>query len=84
MLLGDNMFEDRHPGVRQLMKFFKGDHLPFALGEISRECRVLAEEMVRRLPDSPELMAGLRKLLEAKDCFVRSALEGENDGSDRG
>ena len=27
------------------------------------------------LPDGPEKSAGLRKLLEAKDCFVRSAIE---------
>jgi hypothetical protein len=26
------------------------------------------------LPDGPEKSAGLRKLLEAKDCFVRAAL----------
>jgi hypothetical protein len=30
--------------------------------------------MVDLLPDDPELTAGLRKLMEAKDCFVRSAL----------
>lgn len=29
--------------------------------------------MIRELPDGPELTAGLRKLLEAKDCFVRQA-----------
>ncbi len=26
------------------------------------------------LPEGPELTAGLRKLLEAKDCFVRAAM----------
>jgi hypothetical protein len=30
--------------------------------------------MISELPDGPELTAGLRKLLEAKDCFVRQAL----------
>jgi hypothetical protein len=34
----------------------------------------LAEAMIVELPDGPELTAGLRKLLEAKDCFVRAAL----------
>lgn len=29
------------------------------------------------LPDGPEKTAGLRKLLEAKDCFVRAALDRE-------
>lgn len=27
------------------------------------------------LPECPEKSAGLRKLLEAKDCFVRAAME---------
>jgi hypothetical protein len=27
------------------------------------------------LPDGPELTVGLRKLLEAKDCLVRAALD---------
>ncbi|PRY56421.1 hypothetical protein B0I28_10970 [Glycomyces artemisiae] len=31
--------------------------------------------MIAALPDGPELTAGLRKLLEAKDCFVRAALD---------
>lgn len=30
--------------------------------------------MIERLPDSSELAVGLRKLLEAKDAFVRAAL----------
>ena len=34
-----------------------------------------AEDMLATLPDSPELTMGLRKLLEAKDAFVRAALE---------
>lgn len=31
--------------------------------------------MVLALPDGPELTAGLRHLLEAKDAFVRAGLE---------
>lgn len=31
--------------------------------------------MDRELPNGPEKSAGLRKLLEAKDCFVRAALD---------
>jgi len=34
--------------------------------------------MIRVLPDGPELTSGLRKLLEAKDCFVRAALDKES------
>ena len=31
------------------------------------------------LPSGPEDSAGLRKLLEAKDCFVRAGLLAEDD-----
>lgn len=31
--------------------------------------------MDAQLPDCAEKSAGMRKLLEAKDCFVRAALE---------
>jgi len=34
----------------------------------------MAGELLRHLPDGPELTTGLRKLLEAKDCFVRAAI----------
>jgi len=34
----------------------------------------LAYNLVDQLEDGPEFTAGLRKLLEAKDCFVRAAL----------
>jgi hypothetical protein len=40
----------------------------------------LSVKITNALPtDSPELTAGLRKLLEAKDCFVRAALDSEAD-----
>lgn len=42
---------------------------------MSKPCGDLAQELVAVLPDGPELSAGLRKLLEAKDCFVRAALD---------
>lgn len=32
------------------------------------------DQLLALLGDGPELTAGLRKLLEAKDCFVRQAL----------
>jgi len=56
------------------MKFFKYEHLPSQLQEISKPIALLAELMEKTLPDGPEKSAGMRKLLEAKDCFVRSVL----------
>ena len=65
---------DRHPSTQAIMRYFEFDHLPERLQPTSRACSDLAHEMVDALPDGPELTTGLRKLLEAKDCFVRSAL----------
>ena len=57
-----------------ILKYFQYDHLPRELQDVSKSVCILAEEMNDRLPDGPEKSAGLRKLLEAKDCFVRARL----------
>jgi len=69
----------RHPGTVQLARWFAHDHLPQHLAEISSPFCVLADRMVEALPDGPELSAGLRKLLEAKDCMVRAAIAARDD-----
>lgn len=56
------------------MKYFNYEHLPEKLQKISKPICDLAREMNEVLPEGAEKSAGLRKLLEAKDCFVRSAL----------
>lgn len=69
--------EDRHPATQQIVRYFtkiEPASSPEALDGIRRQCQALAVIMVMTLPDGPELSAGLRKLLEAKDCFVRAAL----------
>ena len=62
-----------HPSTEALIKFFSSEHLPAHLASVSKPCCELALTMAGQL-DGPELTAGLRKLLEAKDCFVRAAL----------
>lgn len=62
-----------HPNTAALLDYFKYEHLPAHLQEISKPFCELAHDMVEKL-DGPELTAGLRKLLEAKDCMVRAAL----------
>ena len=57
-----------------VIKFFAYEHLPPKLQEISRPICELALQMEDVLPDGPEKSAGMRKLLEAKDCFVRAIL----------
>ena len=49
-------------------------NLPEHLIAIADYCGGLAQRMLDRVPRSAERTAGFRKLLEAKDCFVRAAL----------
>lgn len=58
-----------------IMKYFAYAHLPQHLQTVSKPIGELAEQMDEALPDGPEKSAGLRKLLEAKDCLVRAALD---------
>jgi hypothetical protein len=61
-----------------IMRFFSFDHLPDGPAKsTSAECFAMACSMDAQLTDSAEKSAGLRKLLEAKDCFVRAALPTE-------
>lgn len=70
----------RHPSTLGLLQFFTFEHLPVHLMPPSRLCADMAFTMVKNLPDTPELTSGLRKLLEAKDCFVRGSLESKDVG----
>lgn len=62
------------------MRWFKHDHLPQHLQTIVKPFADLAARSVEAVPhnneSNPEIQAGLRKLLEAKDCFVRARLTG--------
>lgn len=62
-------------GFDRMLKFFKYDHLPTELQIISKPFSELAEKMAKQGANNPaETMAGLRKLLEAKDCAVRAQI----------
>jgi hypothetical protein len=60
--------------IDHILKFFAFAHLPDHLQGPSRLCFELAVQMARGAKDRNECAAGLRKLLEAKDCFVRAML----------
>jgi len=65
---------------RKILEYFRFDHLPPNLQEVSRPFLELAWTMFNSLKESDdptEIAMGLRKLLEAKDCFVRAALQKE-------
>lgn len=61
--------------MNRLLQFFSYEHLPPNLQPISRKCCELASAMDAMLPEGAEKTAGMRKLLEAKDAFVRAAIE---------
>ena len=62
-----------------ILKFFEYSHLNKDLQGVSLHFRTLAHQLSAELPDCAEKSAGLRKLLEAKDCCVRAALDREQD-----
>lgn len=67
--------KERNGSVAHIAQFFEYEHLRDGLmRQVSRECCELAEFMLDNLRDGAELTVGLRKLLEAKDAFVRQAL----------
>ena len=63
-------YRGRHPDTVCLMKQFACAHLLKPLRSVSFHCAYLAIQMADALWDGPELTAGLRKLLEARNCFV--------------
>jgi hypothetical protein len=65
-----------HAATLMLLEYFGYSHLPGRLAALSKPVCDLAWHMAETLPESPEVTVGLRKLLEAKDCFVRAALHG--------
>lgn len=58
----------------EILQFFEYAHLPPHLQEVSQPFQEMATRMILRLPDNDERATMLRKLLEAKDCAVRSLL----------
>jgi len=74
-MLTPEQVAQRHPATRQILRWFRSVHLPEHLQEVARPMEVAAHGYVNILPDGPELTTGLRKMLEAKDCMVRAAIE---------
>ena len=58
----------------RMLKWFEYRHLPDKLQAVSQPFGDLAVSVVDTILPGPERTAGLRKLLEAKDCLVRAKL----------
>jgi hypothetical protein len=72
--MGSNDSCSRHPGTQHLLNLLAYDHLPPHLQKVSKQFSDLGYSLADSLGNSPEIGAGLRKLVEAKDCFVRQAV----------
>lgn len=59
----------------EIQRYFEYGHLPPHLQEVSKPFFEMADAMAQRVQDCEETEAGLRKLLEAKDCAVRAAVK---------
>jgi len=70
------------PGpTERLLRFFEYEHLPTALQQASQPFCDLARLIALGPTVGPETTTALRKLLEAKDCYVRAYLaERKNAG----
>jgi hypothetical protein len=60
-------------GYEHIKQFFRYDHLPATLQEVSKPFAAMADYLMT-LPRNPERTVALRKLLEAKDAAVRARL----------
>jgi hypothetical protein len=77
MGMHDENEDKRHPSTEHMLTMLTPNpNLTGRMWEIANEFSEVAAHMIGELEDSPELTAGLRKLLEAKDCFIRAAVFG--------
>jgi hypothetical protein len=60
--------------VEALLRHFEYQHLPEHLQAASKPFCNLAQEIAEGGTAGPETTTALRKLLEAKDCYVRAHL----------
>lgn len=60
---------------QSIMKYFKYEHLPEHLQAVSAQVCECARRLDEILPAGPEKEMCLRKLLEAKDCAVRTQVK---------
>lgn len=65
--------------MNRLLKWLHHDHLPAHLQAVVQPIDALARELDATLAEGPEKTAGMRKLIEAKDCFVRARLEQDEE-----
>ncbi len=63
------------PPVGDTMRFFTYAHLPYHLQRVSQPFCDLAETLADDLPDGPQKVVALQRLLESKDAAVRTVVD---------
>ena len=79
--MDENLTAGRHPAVVTLAGYFDARRVGELGRPIAAELEHTARTMLACIPDHPELSVGLRKLLEARECFIRAATDGEEAGT---
>ena len=59
--------------MRKTIDWFDYEQAPLQDQSVHLPMAEVAHRMNNTLPDGPEKAAGMRKLLEARDCFVRAS-----------
>lgn len=75
--IADQPASELHPDIEKLLRYFEYQHLSKELQQVSKHFHELAYWLmsIQTENHNPELTMALRKLLEAKDCAVRAALD---------
>ena len=68
--------------TEMILRYFKYDHLPAPLQSVSKPFCEMAHQIADGATSGPETTTALRKLLEAKDCYVRAHLNEQRTGND--
>ena len=72
------MFSPEEIQIDPILRYLvPNPNLPEHLYNISVVFFSMAEDLLESIPRNAERTAGFRKLLEAKDCFVRAALDND-------
>lgn len=72
----DSYFTTEEVKADSILRYLEPNpNLPEHLKRISDMIAATASVMLDITPRNPERTTGFRKLLEAKDCFVRAALD---------
>lgn len=65
--------------MNRLLKWLRHEHLSPHLQAVVKPIDALAQELDTALAEGAEKTAGMRKLVEAKDCFVRARIEQDEE-----